>query len=54
MRPVSKEIGMPKIIFALLALVALSACNTMQGAGQDVSAAGDALTDQAQETEQEM
>lgn len=45
---------MPKIILALLALAALSACNTMRGAGQDVSAAGSALTDQAEETQSEM
>lgn len=45
---------MPKFILALIALVTLSACNTMQGAGQDVSAAGDALTNEAQETQQEM
>jgi entericidin B len=45
---------MPKIIFAVLELAALAGCNTMRGAGQDVSAAGDALTDEATETQSEM
>jgi entericidin B len=45
---------MPKIVFVLLATLTLAACNTMQGAGDDVSAAGDALSDQAAETQSEM
>jgi predicted small secreted protein len=45
---------MPKFVLMLVALAALSACNTMQGAGRDVSAAGDALTNEATEAEQEM
>ena len=45
---------MSKIVLTLVALMALSACNTMQGAGQDVSAAGSALTDEAQEAQSEM
>lgn len=45
---------MPKIILVLVALAALSACNTVRGAGQDVSAAGNAITDEARETQQEM
>ena len=44
---------MSKII-ALLALVALAACNTVSGAGQDVRDAGAAITDQAEETQSEM
>jgi predicted small secreted protein len=32
----------------------LSACNTMEGMGKDVSAAGDAVSDTAQETKQGM
>jgi predicted small secreted protein len=45
---------MPKLILILLAMAALSACNTMSGAGKDVSAAGSALTDEANETQREM
>jgi entericidin B len=45
---------MPKILLIVLGLAVLSACNTMQGAGQDVSAAGDALTDEATEAERGM
>jgi len=45
---------MSKIVLTLVALMALSACNTMQGAGQDVSAAGSALTDEAQEAQSGM
>lgn len=45
---------MPKILFAVLALLTLAACNTMQGAGEDVSAAGNALSNEAAETQQEM
>lgn len=45
---------MPKILYPLLALLALAACNTVEGAGQDLSTAGDAVADQAQETKQDM
>ena len=40
-----------KIIFCLATLLslALTACNTVQGAGQDVSAAGNAVSREAQE-----
>jgi predicted small secreted protein len=45
---------MPKFVLAILAMLTLAACNTLQGAGQDVSAAGDALTDEATEAERGM
>ena len=35
-------------------VLTLAACNTMQGAGQDVSAAGDALSEEATEAERDM
>jgi predicted small secreted protein len=35
------------VIFAAAAAVAVAACNTVAGAGQDVSAAGHAVTDTA-------
>ena len=45
---------MPKIVFAILAMLTLAACNTVRGAGQDVESAGDAISDQAAETQSEM
>lgn len=38
----------------VLALFALAACETMQGAGRDLEAAGEAITDEAAETQAEM
>jgi predicted small secreted protein len=40
-----------KCIFCLATLISLTltGCNTIQGAGQDVSAAGRAVSDEAQE-----
>ena len=37
------------VITLLAAGLALSACNTVEGAGKDVSAAGKAVTDTAQD-----
>ena len=55
MRPEHEgERAMPKAIFALLALVTLAACNTISGAGEDVRAAGSAITDEAEETQRQM
>ena len=45
---------MPKIVFAILAMLTLAACNTVRGAGQDVQSAGDAISDEAAETQSEM
>ena len=47
---------MTKIVFAFLAFMgfALAACNTVEGAGRDVSAAGRGLENAAQETEEEI
>ncbi|MFO1210580.1 MAG: entericidin A/B family lipoprotein [Amaricoccus sp.] len=42
------------IILALVAVAALSACNTMKGAGKDISSAGQTVTDQAAETQKKM
>lgn len=38
----------------LAAVLALSACNTMKGAGRDISSAGDAVTDTAEDTQNQM
>ncbi len=35
---------MTRIFLALLAVAALSACNTLAGAGQDLTATGNAIT----------
>lgn len=39
---------------ALLALLGLVACETVQGAGQDLENAGEVIQDEAQETQNEM
>lgn len=45
-----------KIALCLIALatVALTACNTVEGAGKDVSAAGHAVTDTAKDAKHDM
>ena len=40
--------------FALALAMSLSACNTMEGAGEDVSAAGGAMSDTAEDVEDKM
>ena len=42
------------LILPLIALMTLTACETIEGAGRDIEGAGDAITDQAQETQAEM
>lgn len=42
---------MPKIILAFFALATLAACNTVEGAGRDLSSAGDAVSSEAQESQ---
>jgi len=42
------------MIAALLIAMAVSACNTMEGAGEDVSAAGGAMSDTAEDVEDKM
>jgi predicted small secreted protein len=37
------------VLAALAASLAVSACNTVEGAGKDVSSAGQAVTDTAQD-----
>lgn len=41
-------------ICALLALFALSACNTVEGLGQDVSSGGEVLTGTADDVQSDM
>jgi predicted small secreted protein len=45
------EISMPKLVLllALTATLGVTACNTVAGAGRDVEAAGEAVTNTAQD-----
>jgi len=45
---------MSMLIITLVALATLTACNTVSGAGQDVRAAGSAITEEAEETQSGM
>ena len=40
--------------FALVALLGLVACETIQGAGRDLETAGEVIQDEAQEVQSEM
>ena len=42
------------IIAAMSIALAVSACNTMEGAGEDISAAGGAMSDTAEDVEDDM
>jgi predicted small secreted protein len=42
------------VVAAMVSGLAVSACNTMRGAGEDVSAAGDALSGSADDVQDEM
>ena len=45
-----RKITSPLIALALLGATALAACNTVEGVGEDVQAAGQAVEQTAQET----
>jgi entericidin B len=42
------------VIAAMLIAMAVSACNTVEGAGEDISAAGGAMSDTAEDVEDKM
>jgi predicted small secreted protein len=42
------------MVLLLAAMVALSACNTMEGLGQDVEAAGSTMSGTAEDVEEDM
>lgn len=42
------------ILLSLAALLAVAGCETVQGAGRDLSAVGDAVTTESQEVQNEM
>jgi predicted small secreted protein len=43
-----------KLVFLLLGLLGLAACNTTKGFGQDVEATGDAIEDTAEDVQDDM
>ena len=45
---------MTRHLLAVAALVALTACNTIAGAGQDLSAAGDTITTETREVQSDL
>ena len=45
-----KNISLPLIALAFLGASALAACNTVEGVGEDVTAAGQAVDQAAEET----
>ncbi len=51
-----KVIAMKQFIalFLLMSIVGLVGCNTMEGAGKDISAGGDTVTDTARDVKRDM
>lgn len=45
---------MTRITLTLLTVLALSACETVEGAGQDIQNAGEAIESEANETQADM
>lgn len=45
---------MKPLLLALLATAALAACNTVEGAGRDISAGGRAISNTAESVEKKM
>ncbi len=45
---------MTRIFLTVAALVTLSACNTIAGAGQDLTATGNAITTQTREVQSDL
>jgi entericidin B len=56
--PLQQEAGRAGSLFALLfiaaLLLALGGCNTISGMGEDVEAGGEAMSDTAEDVEEEM
>jgi entericidin B len=42
------------LLLGLITMMSLSGCNTISGAGEDVSAAGDAMSDTAEDVKEGM
>lgn len=45
---------MPRIALILSTLLALAACETIEGAGRDLSNAGNNITEESRKTQQQM
>lgn len=45
---------MKTVTTLLLALLALAACNTIEGAGEDIQGGGEAISDSAADTKQKI
>ena len=45
---------MTKYIMTLMTVFTLAACETVEGAGQDISTAGDTVTDTAQDVQSDL
>lgn len=45
---------MTRILLTLATLLALTACETVEGAGQDIQSAGQAISSEAQQTQSGM
>ncbi|MEO1407281.1 MAG: entericidin A/B family lipoprotein [Pseudomonadota bacterium] len=43
-----------KTVALMIILAAAAACNTVDGAGQDISAGGEAISDAAQDVQEEL
>lgn len=52
--PFTRALLVTAYLAAPLGMASLSACNTVEGAGKDVSATGDAVTDSARATKREI
>jgi entericidin B len=45
---------LPQFILPLIALIAITACETVQGAGRDVENLGETMTQESQQTQAEL
>ena len=45
---------MTRFAFSILGLIAMTACNTIAGAGQDLTATGQAITTQTREVQSDL
>tara|TARA_Y100000588_G_scaffold270424_1_gene285966 strand:- start:72 stop:242 length:171 start_codon:yes stop_codon:yes gene_type:complete len=48
------KFNMTAAVLVLIAAFGLSACNTVDGAGQDIEAAGDGISDAAKDVQDDM
>lgn len=53
MKSFDHPLGLP-VVASIIALFAVSACNTIEGAGRDIEATGDAIEHTAEDTKEKM